>query len=1617
MPKRTLPILLALGMLQSPAALAQPAPPAERSPAQAAPATPGPAPAAPAPAPAEPSPAERPFELAGVEVAAERDKPQACFRFTRTLPKPRPKGPDLAQFVQVAPQQDITVSVRDRDLCLEGLGHGQRYAITLAAGLPAEGGTETLAAPVTREVDVPDRRPSLAFRGQGYLLPRIAGEGLPLRSVNVERARLSVLRVNDRALVEQIYYGRLNQTMTDFEVGDILDKNGEVVWMGEMAMAGGRNRTAVTPFPIDAVLGTLPPGVYVAVAENAALPVVAWDLRATQWFVVSDLGLTSFRGEDGLTVFARSLSTAKPLPNVALRLVARNNEELGTATSGPDGLARFPKDLLQGQEGRSPQALFANAPEGGFSLLDFGTPAVEVAADGRATGPLDAYLFTDRGAYRPGDLLNLTALLRDADARAVAGRRLAFKLARPDGLVLETRFADDRGAGGYAVAFRLPPNAVGGRWSLTAHADANGPALGKAEMMVGEVAPTRLDVTLTADKARLGPDGKATLAVDGRYLFGGPAARLPGELTVTLRPADNPYPGLDGYRFGLVQRPFAPEKRSLPGFTTGPDGAAKVAIDLGKLPETTRPLEAVVQATVHDVGGRSVERTLALPLSNQAFALGIRPNFAGEAVPEGASVAFDVVAVAPDGQRVARPGLSWELYEEEYQYDWFEADGRWDYKSSIRDKRLTGGTLDVAADKPGMLEEQVKAGRYRLEVFDPATGVASSVRFSAGWWVSAKLGDKPDTVELAVEGAQAKPGGTARVFVRPPYEATVVVALADRAVRSTQVQQVGPQGAFLEVPIPADATGGVHLLATAYAPADPAKRTAPRRAVGIDWLAVDPAARLLSVKLEPPAEARPRGPLSLPVTVAGVEEGGQAHVVVTAVDQGLSSLGGQGTAGEQGVNPAGWFFGRRSLPVELRDAYGRLLGETAPPPPAAKEKEPPKALPRSPSPSLVQGRDVAAVYSGIVTVGADGKALVTLDLPDIQSTLSLTAVAWSGSKVGRGDAVMAVRDPVTATLGVPGFLAPDDKVQLRLAVDNAAGPRGPYRATLIAEGPLAVDSTPMDFKALAPGRQGSATRTLTATGTGQGKLTLTLTGPEGYTLTRTFPITVRSPVPPVARQDGGTLAPGGTMAVRGGPMLDGLRPATATLAVTAGLPLPLDAAGQLLALDTRAYGSSEQLAGRLLPLLYVNDWARGLGLPADADLKERVQMLIDRLAARQRADGAFALWSVDGPAEPWLTPFVLDTLTRAREAGYVVPEEGYRRGLDWLARAVGNSWVEDPELPARAYVLYVAARAKVIDAAPVRFFQETFFPKLSSRLARAQVGAAFALLGDGERAGAVFGGLRDLPVGTPGPRDFGTELRDRAATLAFLAAGNADAALVQAEAKALQPLLRDPAQTSTQERAWLLLAANTLAARSGPVTLAQDGKAETLDRPLLRRVDPEKGLTLGNPGQQPLATQVTASGVPAKPLPPAANGLALERRILDTKGKPVDLAKVRANDLLVVVLEGKAEQPPAGPLLLVDPLPAGFAIENVRLAGSAQLGDLSWLGPLSDAAHVEFREDRFVAALDLPPDTPDFRLVYLARVASAGTFNLPAARVEDLVDATRFARTPAGTLTVVTPKG
>ncbi len=285
-----------------------------------------------------------------------------------------------------------------------------------------------------------------------------------------------------------------------------------------------------------------------------------------------------------------------------------------------------------------------------------------------------------------------------------------------------------------------------------------------------------------------------------------------------------------------------------------------------------------------------------------------------------------------------------------------------------------------------------------------------------------------------------------------------------------------------------------------------------------------------------------------------------------------------------------------------------------------------------------------------------------------------------------------------------------------------------------------------------------------------------------------------------------------------------------------------DVPGLLRTLERYAYGCIEQTTSRAMPLLYVEDVARLWRTDPGPATAETLDRAIGHIVELQRSDGSFGVWSDSGDTVPWLDAYATDFLIRAKEHGKTVPDFAIKAAVSWLHDYVRQEHTDIGDLPAMAYAHYVLARAKSDDLDGLRYFYETQMARLPTQLAKAQTAAALAQYGDMARAAAAY----DAALVPPPPRpaairyvDYGSDLRDSAAVLSFSAANPGNQARLTALMDRIAERFSRAARTSTQEQAWLLMAAEAAAkAGGGTMTVATDnGAPQSRSEPLyLRRL-------------------------------------------------------------------------------------------------------------------------------------------------------------------------------------
>ena len=1510
------------------------------------------------------------------------------------------------------------------------------YTVTVAAGLLAADGSR-LAAPLKKTVHTGELDPVAGFASQGSVLPARDSRGLPVVSVNVPEVDVEFLRVRESELPRFFAQfqrgGRRGGWELDRDYGDEapLRDLAEPVYLNRFVLGGERNERVLNYLPLQEIAELQQPGLYFAVLRRVGQFSDQYD---TAFFTVSDIGLHARAYRDTVFVHAASLHDGAPLSGVELRVLdARGEALLKSATDGHgNALLEYTLDaghVLVARRGKD------------VSLLPFNQPALdlsEFAVGGRAQAAFDVFAWSGRDLYRPGETVRISALLRDDDGRALPlpaggrGQPLFLRLKQPDGRVFRETRLDPGAQGYYAFEQAIPADAPTGRWQVEFRTDPAGKDVVQGmTLRIEEFLPERLKLELSTPKeqATLRPGEPLKLQAEAAYLYGAPAAGNRFTAKMALAVAREPLDGLPGYSFGDPTVELPKEPRDVLDQAFDPRGRIEASLPLPEeAARAATPVRVTLAGSVHESGGRPVNRNLQRVLWPAPALVGVRPLFdPDDGADANASARFELVRVDAQGRPQPAGGLKVTLVRELRDYHWrYQDDGGWDYDFTRRFENVETRTLDAGATA-ARFDFPVEWGEYRVDVLDPSTGLTMRYPFRAGWsWGDDNRGPdaRPDKVKLALDRTAYRAGDTLKVTVTPPHAGRgVVMVESDRLLYVHEIEVRGKDGkasGTFEVPVTEDwERHDVYVTALVFRGGSATSQVTPARAVGVAHVPMRRDDRRVAVGLKVPAQMRPQQ--DLPVTVSAPQLAGrQAHVTVSAVDVGILNI-----TRFPVPDANAHFFAQRRLATDAYDVYGRVIesfdgggarmrfgGDLAL-----------DALPQARRPTArVQTVDL---FSGPVALDAQGNARLKLPLPDFNGTLRVSALVYADDRYGKRDGEVLVRAPVVAEAGMPRVLAPGDRGTVSLDVQNFSGSAGEFRVRVEGEGPLVVGEGQRRLR-LEDGAKATLEFPLLAQpGNSVAQVRVRVDG-GGYAVDRRYDLPVRAAWPGVLRAQTRVLEDGAPL-VLDAALADGLIADTVDvrLRVTATPPIPF--ASALQGLLDYPYGCAEQTTSKGYAALVMDpQTAQRLGGPVlDASARRaRMEGAFGRLAAMQTGNGHFSLWGGEGDAEPALTPYIVDFLLDAREAGFAVPDGVLQKALDRLsedllsggAQFYGRDHREHLRFANRAYAGYVLAR---VNRAPLGTLRAMYDQEKGSSLTGlplVQLGLALALQGDGKRGAAAIadGFARDPEQRPPWLGDYGSRIRDDALMVALLhERGRAEA---KYDARAVDLARALQARRDDQGRMWLSTQEQMAVARLGRALDAGDGRklggrllaggdAQVLQpaTSLTRRLDHAalaRGLRF-EPEGGPFYASIEVAGIPQKPPGEDRRQVGVVRDWFLTDGTPWKGGALEEGQVLVARLTVQAQEamPDA---LVTDLLPAGLEAENLNLGDAAQWDGVSIEGvALADRAgqadlrHEEYRDDRYVAALALGQGATA-RLYYLVRAVTPGTYTVPPPQAEDM---------------------
>ncbi len=1495
------------------------------------------------------------------------------------------------------------------------------YTINVAKGLaPAQG--EALAENVIYEVTTRSAEPMIAFGSTGFILATDLIKGLPVDSLNIKQADIDFFRVRPDRLTDfkdEFWDATYLRYYRSDELADIAD----LVYTGRWDLDIKKDLRTRFNIPITHIRELKQPGIYIAVLRGAGH--YRHGYRMT-WFSISDLGVHARVYETSIQFFIQSLSTGDPIKKAVIKGFDEDGKILFEQSTDKEGLCTIKGHFEK-------PALVSVSRKNHISLMAMDTPALDLSefAMGDALfRPLDLFVYGPRDIYRPGETVVIDGILRHQDGRMAPSIKVTTKVVQPDGKTIREFTWKPGKSNHFNTSFQLPANALTGKWRVKF---SNGDDKFKDyPFLVSEFMPERMKLVIdqTGDNI-LSPDKDLAIHIQGDFLYGAPASGSRANAVIHVKPARDLFKKtLPGFEFGagtdLVDTTVTSDDIRL-------DDTGKGVIEVeNQWQAVTSPHWVTANVSLYDSGDRPVVRNASWQVWPAQTLVGIR-NMSGteddpDQVPDNDTAKFEVILADTQGRLTAAQGLKVTVIREHREYYWEYKDDAWHWGFNSRFFPVDRFDLDIPDQGKAQVTVPVEWGGYRLEIKNPATGLTSAKSVWAGRRAKGqgqKEMNRPDRVDLTLDKPGYRAGDTARVTIKAPRggKGFLFVDGADNLL--TLPIDIPARGEEIPISIDPDWTRhDLYVSALVIRPGERRNTKLPKRSVGLIHLPLDRTDRRINVDIQAPEKTEPNRQVDVAVNLTDARGKPVRHAMITlaAVDCGILNLTRFKTP-----DPFDYFFQPRKFSPEIHDIYQKLI--------EAADGSYARMRFGGDMATLTRGGDrpatdvqILAIHQKAVDVDDLGKAIFHLDLPDFNGQVRIMAIAHTDSTFGSGDKEMTLASPIVVQGTMPRFLSCRDQGFIMLEMNNLTDITQNITLETDIFGPVTFTGQAEQTIALSPHKRKRVKLPITAgTTTGRAHITCRIKGIQGPDvspeMTKTWFLETRSPYPHQTRTWQKRLAPGQRFAMPSA-ALNTLVPDTVTVLAGLDSEPPVNLAQHVSELLAYPYGCLEQTVSGFFPhiLLSFDQFAQ-LGVEANTPktTNEKIKHGIQRLLEKQKSSGAFGLWNSHSPENAWLSAYAVHMMVEAVDAGYEVPVSAVKNGLTCLAvyvrrpksiRAPG--WTDGKMFRAatRAYAAFVLARVSSLGLADARNVYAYVKANHPTPLSLVHAGTALGLAGDRTRAFEAF----DLALKTRRDDervyggDYGSNVRDLAAAYYYVTTYFADYAFRGVFLHDLAAALKERQWLSTQERNSLVMAgaaklAHPAGAWAADVTVGNRTGAHTGKGPgrvIFTKGTAAGGFTVKNTGTSNLYLDLVLTGYPNRRPASQSHGVSISRLFLDTNAKPVDISTLTAGDRLIVALKVESQKQQLPHALVVDMLPAGFELEDPNVSGSFPIDDIKVDGKTisrwhdeCNTAHTEYRDDRFIAALNLGYGQT-CRIFYAVRVVSPGVFKVPPSLVEDM---------------------
>ena len=1346
----------------------------------------------------------------------------------------------------------------------------------------------------------------------------------------------------------------------------------------------------------------------------------------SRFILVTDIGILTKKNADAShEVFLMSIKEGKPLANVTVDLLGKNGIPLQTAKTDANGHCSFTSVEKSTRE-KLPVAFVArNGDDVSFipymredRQLNFSRFDID-GVDNVLPENLDAFVFTERGVYRPGDEVHI--------GLSVKQRNWQGNL---KGLPLETEVMDARGHSVQTRKITLPDSAFTELTYQTANESPTGlytfnvflvknskrsTMLGSTTAQVKEFSPDRMKIdsrlSQTSPKGWIQPK-QMTATVSLANLYGTPATERRIVSKIELMPTAFSFPEFKDYNF--FDPLYDPKKeRTEQTIELGEnktDGAGQTQFDLQleRFADATYSMRFIAEGFEAE-GGRSVTTTTSALISALPYVIGCKADGDLRYIDTNKPRAVDLVALDPQLNRIALGNVTANIIAQEYVSVLTKQEsGKFAYESVLKERPVKSEKISVAANGSKFNLPTNEPGNYIFELRDDQDRRLTKVQFSVvGQGAVSRSLEKNSELQVKIDRAQYNSGDDIAISITAPYAGNGLITIERDRVYTQQWFQATTASSVQHIRVPENFEGSGYVNVAFVRALDSKEIFASPLSYGVVPFTANKEKRKLKVDVNAVATAKPGEPLHIKY-----QTDRPSKIVIFAVDQGILQVTNFKTP-----NPLEFFFRKCMLRVETAQIVDLIIPEFS--------------LLRSVS-AYGGGGDIQKLnlfkrvtekpvvfWSGIIDADNTQREVV-YDVPDyFDGTLKIMAVAIANDTVGSNEREALIRGPFVITPSVPVLAAPGDEFETGVTVANnveGSGQNAEVELRAQPNGRLAIVGDSNKRLQIAEGREQTAIFKFRATDKlGNGEVAF-FAKTNGQETKRRATLSVRPPAPYMTDVHSGSFNQKIDIA-----LARDMHPEFRKLdATVSALPLGL-ARGLDSYLHDFPYGCSEQItSGALCRLMLVDEADFGLN---KAEVNKQLEHTFGILARRQNDQGAFGYWVPEtGDHISFVSPYVMDFLSESKAAGFAPPQEMFASGLRNLQKMVGKQPDDLTDARRLAYAIYILTREGVITTNYILnledWLEKNKQDEWKSDIAGVYLAGALHLLHKDKDAESLIDKYKVADNKMEARDDFFQPLGTNSQYIAVISR-EFPARLRKISAEQFQNILKPigDGQFNTLSSAYAvraLKAYSRAVAKNPPeLSIAELHKDKTETRlvngvkAVLRAELTDKASGARFTSAQRLSGpgaffQVVEAGfdrqVPNKAL---SDGLEVYREVLGKNNEAATRTKL-GEQLHVRIHVRSLQREPLTNVAIIDLLPGGFEVVDTSLKGGAS--------STPNVDYVDIREDRAVFFVTAP--TNALEIDYQIKSNNRGDFIVPPVFAQSMYDRNTKGRGVGGKITV-----